>query len=79
MSGKLQSDAIQSAKVFFPFADEIYNASLAPVSSGQTSMEGYLEKVTQVMSSLSHHILDVRRQFVDDSGVSKVNGHDHGI
>ena len=69
---RFQYDAIASAKVFLPSVESIHEASLTSASNGQT-MEGYLKKIDQVMSSLRLQMFkDPHQQFVDDSLVKKV-------
>ena len=71
-SDKFRYDAIASAKVFLPSVEGIHEASLTSASNGQT-MEGYLDKIDQVMSSLRLQMFkDLHKQFVDDSLVEKV-------
>ena len=70
---RFRHDAIASAKVFLPSAEDICKASLTAVSNGQTTMEGYLEKIDQVMSSLRLQMFkDPHQHFVDESLVQKV-------
>ena len=68
---RLQYDAIASAKEFLPSVEDIHKASLSPAMNGQT-MEGYLEKVVQVMSSLRFQMLEATQQYVDEGLVLKV-------
>ncbi|XP_076466869.1 E3 ubiquitin-protein ligase rnf213-alpha-like [Babylonia areolata] len=63
----IRHNAFSSAQVFLPAVDEIVRSSCSPASNGQTTMEGYLDKVVQVMSSLSHQMRDVGQHYVDDS------------
>ena len=70
---RLHHDAIASAEVFLPSADDIHKASLTPAVNGQTTMEGYLDKIGQVMSSLRHQMFrDSSHQCVDEPLVKKV-------
>ena len=68
---RLRQDAIAAAKEFLPSAEDIHKASLSLAANGQT-MEGYLEKVVQVMSSLRFQMLDGNQQYVDETLVVKV-------
>ena len=68
---RLRQDAIAAAKEFLPSAEDIHKASLSLAANGQT-MEGYLEKVVQVMSSLRFQMLDGNQLYVDETLVVKV-------
>ena len=70
-TARFHQDAIAAAKEFLPSAEDIHKASLSLATNGQT-MEGYLEKVVQVMSSLRFQMLDASQQYVDESLVLKV-------
>ena len=66
-------DAVASAKVFLPSAEDIHKSSLTPASNGETTMEGYLEKIDHVMSSLKLKMFKDRHLFfVDESLVKQV-------
>ena len=71
LSKRLRQDAFASAREFLPSVEEIHKASLSQATDGRT-MQGYLEKVVQVMSSLRFQMLDAGQQFVDEALVYKV-------
>ncbi|XP_076466247.1 E3 ubiquitin-protein ligase rnf213-alpha-like [Babylonia areolata] len=68
---RVHHDAISSAYLFLPSAEEILKASCAPAAEGQITMEGYLDKTLQVMSSLKLQMLDSRQMYTDDALVRK--------
>ncbi|KAL8581504.1 hypothetical protein ACOMHN_042897 [Nucella lapillus] len=64
---RVRQDALMSAQLFLPSVEEITTASLTSAASGQTTMEGYLDRAGQVMSSLKLQMLDASQQYIDDS------------
>ena len=71
---RVRRDAAQCAEVFLPPAEQIYKASLtSELTSEQSTLEGYLSKIDQVMGGLKQQMLDPADQgSTDNTQVQKV-------